>query len=38
MKMKTLYIITGILAFLALLQVATLGFAEFYPPGGQGGP
>ena len=34
---KMVFIITTLVAFLALLQEATFGFAEHFP-GGEGGP
>lgn len=34
---KMIYILTTLVAFLAIFQAATFGFAEYFP-GGEGGP
>jgi len=34
---KMIFIISTLIAFLAILQEAAIGFAEFWP-GGEGGP
>lgn len=38
LKYKVLTFFITVVTFIAILQVSQLGFAEFFPSGGQGSP